>query len=42
MSATAAICRPGARDLLLRTINTSNAKNALDWSVIKEKIPQST
>jgi ribonuclease J len=28
----------GARDIVLRTINTSNAEERADWSVIKEKI----
>jgi hypothetical protein len=28
----------GARDIVLKTINTSNAEERADWSVIKEKI----
>ena len=28
----------GARDIVLRTINTSNQEEMSDWSVIKEKI----
>jgi len=27
----------GARDIVLRTINTSNPEEMSDWSVIKEK-----
>jgi ribonuclease J len=29
---------PGARDIVLRTINSSNPEERADWSVIKEKI----